>query len=81
MFLLMAVYVGQYFSFLVSGRITRSLLLRQDGAYSVKNNPVQTGRGVSELANFQILLKTELMSRTLAVICIYNLLNVTCGVL
>jgi hypothetical protein len=45
MFLLMAaVYVGQYFSFLVSGRATSSLLLRQDCAYSAKNNPVQTGR-------------------------------------
>jgi hypothetical protein len=45
MFLLMAaVYVGQYFSFLVSGRITRTLLLEQDRANSVKNNPVQTGR-------------------------------------
>jgi hypothetical protein len=42
--LMAAVYVGQYFSFLVSGRVTRSLLLRQDCAYSVKNNPVQTGR-------------------------------------
>jgi len=42
--LMAAVYVGQYFSFLVSARITRSLLLRQDYAYSAKNNPVQTGR-------------------------------------
>lgn len=50
MFLLMAaVYVGHYFSFLVSRRVTRVLLLRQVCAYSVTNNPVPAGRVIVSL--------------------------------
>jgi hypothetical protein len=50
MFLLMAdvkSYVGQYISFLVLGRVTRSLLLSQVCAQNVTYNPFPAGRMIT----------------------------------